>query len=76
MKLRNVRRAGAILVLSLILGCHDGYAALFQSGQARPMKVFPYPIAALPAKDQALLKQGIPIETEEELRRLLQDYLS
>ena len=73
---RKIRRSGAILVLSLILGCHDGYAALFQSEQARPMKVFPYPIAALPAKDQALLKQGIPIETEEDLQRLLQDYLS
>lgn len=65
-----------ILVLGFILGIQDGYVALWKDGNKEPMKVFPYRAAMLPQKDQAALKQGIPIDEDTDLARLLEDFLS
>lgn len=64
------------LMLSLLLGCHKGYVALFQSGSSEPMQIFPYPITSLPSADQLALQEGIPIRSEKELAQRLEDYLS
>jgi hypothetical protein len=40
------------------------------------MEVFPYRAEMLPAADRQALEKGIRIESEDELARLLEDYLS
>ena len=69
-------RALAALILSFVLGSYNGQIALWREGQAQPLRVFPYQVAALPEKDQAALEKGIPLGSEEELIRLIEDYLS
>ena len=64
------------LILLFILGCRDGYLALWKQGQPDPVRIFPYSITSLPDADQKAVKKGIPLESREDLLRLLEDYLS
>lgn len=64
------------LIFLFILGCRDGFIALWKDSDPEPVRVFPYSVAALPEADQKALERGISIEDEEDLKRLLEDYLS
>jgi len=64
------------LLLTLLLGCHNGYLALFEGSDPAPVRTFPYRVEGFPQNDQEALRQGIPISSDEELTRLLQDFLS
>lgn len=64
------------LILSILLGTYQGRIALWKTDSPVPVKVFPNTVASLPPADQALLEQGIPIASREQLAYLLEDYLS
>ena len=64
------------LIFLFILGAKDGYIALWKDSDPEPVRVFPYSVAALPEADQKALEQGIPLDSREDLLRLLEDYLS
>lgn len=64
------------LVFGFLLGIRDGYIALWKDGRTEPIRVFPYRAESLPVKDQLALKEGIRLEDEASLIRLLEDYLS
>ena len=64
------------LLFLFILGSSDGFIALWKDSDPEPVRVFPYSIASLPEADRRALEQGIRIETETDLTRLLEDYLS
>ena len=66
----------SLWALGLVLGSFRGYVALFDKGKAEPRMVYPYATAALPKADQQALEAGIPVRSEEELRQMLEDYLS
>ena len=74
-----MRRIGcmiAALLLSFIMGVHDGYIALWKTGEKTPLKVFPYQVSSLPPADQERLHSGIAIDSAEDLLHLIEDYLS
>ena len=64
------------LFLAFLLGNHEGFVALWIPPDPEPAKVYPYSITSLPKPDQELLKKGIPVDSEENLNALLEDYLS
>lgn len=64
------------LVLGFLLGCHNGYIALWKQGQEAPMRIYPYRVNLLPPADRQALRHGISVESELELAHLLEDYLS
>lgn len=64
------------LFLSILLGCHEGFIALWGDSPEKPLKVYPYEVRSLPPADQALLERGIPITSREQLNHFLEDYLS
>lgn len=66
----------AALLLSFLMGIQDGYIALWKTGEDAPLKVFPYQASSLPPADQQRLKEGIVIESGDELNRLIEDYFS
>lgn len=66
----------ALYILSLYLGLHNGYLALWDTNSNQPEQVFPYHISLYPEIDKNLLEKGIPISTQPELNKLLEDYLS
>ena len=66
----------SILCFGFLLGIYEGKIALWKDNDPKPYKVFPYSASLLPKKDRNTLKQGIYLETEEQLRKLVEDYLS
>ncbi len=65
-----------LLVFSLYLGISGGRLALFRKGSSTPLQIYPYPISAYPHAEQQALLEGIPIENEEQLTSLLENFLS
>lgn len=74
--MKRIHYISCILVLSLILGIHDGYIALWRSGGTEPEKIFSVPATNLPKADQQALEKGIVIHDEAGLSQILEDYLS
>lgn len=64
------------LIFLFILGSRDGFIALWKDSDPEPVRVFPYSVASLPEADQKALEKGIHIEDAEDLKHLLEDYLS
>ena len=65
-----------ILLFGFLLGIHEGKIALWKDNQKKPMKVFPYQASILPEEDQKRLKEGIHVDSLNELYKLVEDYLS
>lgn len=73
----NVRyRICTMALLGFLLGVHNGQLALWNSEDPEPARVFPYAASLLPPADQAALRRGIPVESPEDLSRLLEDFSS
>jgi len=64
------------LCFTFLLGLRDGQIALWSSDNPEPVKVFPCPVSMLPQEAVDALEKGIPIESEDDLRKLIQQYLS
>lgn len=65
-----------ILFFGFLLGIHEGKIALWKDEDPQPMKVFPFYARFLPSADRRALEEGIRFESEEDLKRLLTDYMS
>lgn len=64
------------LMLGFLLGIHNGRVALWKDGQSQPCKVFPYPVSVLPSDVRQALEDGIRIDSEADLDRLLESLCS
>lgn len=65
-----------LILLSFLLGIHDGHIALWKDEDPKPLRVFPYLAEMLPPQDRKALEKGIVLEDESDLIHLLEDYLS
>ena len=59
-----------------VLGEYEGYLAVFRGEQKKPYQVLQMPVQLLPEEDQGAIEAGIHVQTEQELRRLLEDFAS
>ena len=59
-----------------VLGEYEGYLAFFRGEQQKPYQVLQMPVQLLPEEDQGAIEAGIHVQTEQELRRLLEDFAS
>lgn len=64
------------LLMSFLLGSYNGRLALWKDEDPTPCKVFPCPIVVLPGAVQEQLRNGIRLETIEDVNRLLENFLS
>lgn len=64
------------LILSCFLGVHNGQLALWRENASQPEMVFPCPVQLLPETDRRALAEGIPVNSSQELARLLEDFVS
>jgi len=55
---------------------HGGRLAVFSPQEESPLLIFDVYISTLPEYDQKLLQEGIPAQGEEQLTRLIEDYIS
>lgn len=65
-----------LLLLGFLLGIHNGRVAIWKDGETAPWRIFPYPVAVLPTDTQTQLRQGIRIETMDDLDHFLENLLS
>ena len=65
-----------LLALGLYLGSFRGYVALWEEDKTDPRVIYPYKVTSLPPADQRALELGIPVRSDRELARLLEDFLS
>ena len=70
------KQIASCLLLAYLLGCHEGYIALWTDSSAKPARVYPYAVSSLPPADQQALKEGISVKDNLELSRLIEDFLS
>ena len=73
---KMTRFFSAVLLAGILIGVHKGRIALWNEGQNEPFKVFPYRASMLPDEYEQMLKKGIRVESMDELRRLMEAYLS
>lgn len=73
---KRCRNLWAVFLLGFLLGVKDGKIALWKDGDSQPWKVFPYPVCALPADTQQALRNGIRVDSTEQLDQLLENLLS
>lgn len=59
-----------------LLRIDNGQLALFRAGSSVPYQRLDMPLNLLSEYDYAQLEQGVTAETEEEMRRLVEDYTS
>ncbi len=57
-----------------LVGEFNGSVAVFRFGERKPQQVLETPLSVLPEQDRRLLREGIPVMTEEELASVLEDY--
>lgn len=62
----------AAMLFSFLIGIHEGRLAIWRDNEATPCEILPVPTALLPTKVQAQLRQGIRVESDEELSKLLE----
>ena len=66
----------SILLFGFLLGIYEGKIALWKDNQTKPMRIFPYSASMLPKEDQKRLEQGVEIDSLQQLRQLVKEYLS
>ncbi|MBP3435173.1 MAG: BofC C-terminal domain-containing protein [Clostridia bacterium] len=54
----------------------DGQVALFIAGESEPLTVYEVDVRTLPEEEQRLLKDGVAVNSEEELAAILENYTS
>lgn len=74
--MKKLRYRYFTLIFGFLLGISNGYIALWKDGYTKPLRVFPYRAEMLPAADQQALADGIHLDDDAALIRLLEDYLS
>ena len=67
-------RGGAAEPPAYTLGEDSGKLALFKTGESAPVTRYEIYTGLLPEQDVAALQEGIPVATQKELRRYLEDF--
>ena len=65
-----------LLLLTILLGIHNGRIAMWKDQDPEPVRIFPYSAAALPPNLRDALQKGITIDSEDDLQQLLENFLS
>ena len=70
------RRTASGAPAAYTLGVWEGQLAVFEGDAAFPKKLYDVPISSLPPLEQQKLKEGISVQSTDELQILLEDYTS
>ena len=74
--MRERRMIHYILLLCFLAGIYRGHVAIWQRDDPEPMITLPYLADLLPKADRLALSRGIPLNTQEDLTRFLEDFCS
>lgn len=71
---RTAEATGDLPPPKYILSGYNGLVAVYLPGEETPSYVTETPVSFLPSADREALANGMPVYSEEELTRLLEDY--
>lgn len=70
------KQLAAILLAGYLLGIRSGHVALWKQNDTQPLRIFPWSANMLPQKIRAALEQGIHVEADSDIGRLIEDMIS
>ena len=76
MRIKCKRLLTMILACGFLLGVRNGKLALWRDGEPHPEQIYDIRADTLPPADRLRLRQGIRLESREEVWLLLENYLS
>lgn len=76
MKKKTCTALSFILLLGFLVGSYNGRLAVWKDDDPEPFRVFPCPVSLLPKKDRDALRAGIRIDTMEDVKIFLENFLS
>ncbi len=76
MKTKLTRLCALALTCGFLLGIRNGRLALWRDGEPHPEQIYDIRADTLPPADRLRLRQGIRLESREEVWLLLENYLS
>ena len=76
MKTRSKRLLSMLLAFGFLLGIRNGRLALWRDDDPHPEQIYDIRADTLPPADRLRLRQGIRLESREEVWLLLENYLS
>ena len=76
MKNSSKRLLSMLLAFGFLLGIRNGRLALWRDGEPHPEQIYDIRADTLPPADRLRLRQGIRVQTREEVWLLLENYLS
>ena len=76
MKNSSKQLLSMLLAFGFLLGLRNGRLALWRDGEPHPEQIYDIRADTLPPADRLRLRQGIRLESREEVWLLLENYLS
>ena len=70
------KQLAAVLLAGYLLGIRGGYGALWKRDDPKPLRIFPWSATMMPQKIRSALEQGIYVDEDSDIGRLIQDMIS
>lgn len=74
--MRFQKHLAALLLAGYLLGIRGGHVALWKQDDPEPLRIFPWSAAMLPAKIRHALEQGIRVEAESDIGKLIEEMIA
>jgi hypothetical protein len=75
-KKKSCARLATVILLGFLVGSYNGRLAVWKDDDPEPFRVFPCPVYLLPKKDRDALSAGIRVETMDDVKNFLENFLS
>ena len=70
------KHLAAVLLAGYLLGIRGGHVALWKRDDPKPLRIFPWSATMMPQKIRSALEQGIYVDEDSDIGRLIQDMIS
>lgn len=70
------KQLAAIILAGYLLGIRGGHIALWKNGEQTPLRIFPWSATMMPQKIRTALEQGIYVEEDSDIGRLIREMIS
>ena len=70
------KQLAAVLLAGDLLGIRGGRVALWKRDDPKPLRIFPWSATMMPQKIRSALEQGIYVDEDSDIGRLIQDMIS
>lgn len=70
------KQLAMVLLVGYLLGIRNGRVALWKQDDPEPLRIFPWSAAMLPGQIRQALEDGIHVEADSDIGRLIEDMIA